>query len=182
MNPDIQIPVSDSRHTTAEADHAASTDAVTLDEELAEQKDRYLRLAADFENFRRRTRRDSKQTAAAEKEAFICDLLPVLDNLERALAAEHTPASKSLQQGVTITLQQLSQLLHSNGIEAIEDVGLPFDPHRHEAVYARHEPSQPDQIVLEVIRRGYGCGDRVFRPAQTIVNVLNPSPRAPHVG
>lgn len=182
MNPDIQIPATDSQHATTEEDHAASPDAASLGEELAEQQVRYLRLAADFENFKRRTRRDSEQAAAAEKEAFIRDLLPVLDNLERALAAEHDPASKSLHQGVTITLQQLGQLLHSHGIEAIEDVGLPFDPLRHEAVCVRHDPSQPDQIVLEVARRGYGCGDQVFRPAQAIVNVLNPSSEAPHVG
>ena len=182
MNPNLKIPASDSQHATAGTDTSASPDAAILRVELAGQQDRYLRLAADFENFKRRTRRDSEQAAAAEKEAFIRELLPVLDNLERALATEHAPASNSLQQGVTITLQQLGQLLLLNGIEAIEDVGLPFNPHRHEAVSVRHDPAQPDQTVLEVTRRGYSCGDRVFRPAQAIVNVLNPSTGATHVG
>ena len=182
MNPDTQNPVEDSQYSASVADNSTSPDAATLSRQLAEKNDRYLRLAADFENFKRRTQRDSKQTAAAEKETFIRDLLPVIDNLERALATEHTPASNPFQQGIMIILQQLGKLLHRNGIKAIEDVGMPFDPHRHEAVCARHEPSQPDQIILEVTRRGYGCGDNIFRPAQVIVNVLNPTPGAPNAG
>ena len=140
-------------------------DAATLQQELAAQQDDYLRLAADFDNFRKRTRRDSEQQAAAEKESFIHDLLPVLDNLERALASAQSTASAQLQQGVKMTLQQLGQLLHRHGIEAVADLGRPFDPHRHEAVAMRHDPSQPDQIVLEVIQNGYCSGDKVFRPA-----------------
>jgi molecular chaperone GrpE len=182
MSPDFNIPASDSQYAPTQEDSAASTDAALLNKELTEQKDRYLRLATDFENFKRRSRRDAEQAAAAEKEAFIRDLLPVLDNLERALAAGHASTSNALHQGVTNTLQQLGQLLNSNGIEAIEDVGRPFDPHRHEAVCIRHEPSQPDQIILHVMRRGYACGAQVFRPAQTIVNVLNPSPQVSYVG
>ena len=155
----------------------AATDSASSDNiALAEQKDRYLRLAADFDNFKKRTRRDSGLAAAAEKESFIHDLLPVLDNLERALTAETSPAFTPLHQGVAITLQQLSRLLHSHGIEAVEDVGRLFNPHRHEAVGTRHDPSQPDQTVLEVIQHGYCRGDHVFRPAKVIVNVLDHSP------
>jgi molecular chaperone GrpE len=151
-------------------------------EELAAQKDEYLRLAADFDNFKKRTRRDSEQQAAAQKEAFIGDLLPALDNLERALASDQSSASAPLHQGVTMTLQQLSQLLQQHGIEAVEDVGQPFDPHRHEAVSIRHDLSQPDQIVLEVVQRGYCRGEHVFRPAKVIVNDLDHSPGARDAG
>lgn len=161
---------------------APPADPVMLQEELAAQKEDYLRLAADFDNFKKRTRRDSEQQAAAQKEAFIGDLLPLLDNLERALASEQSASSAHLRQGVTMTLQQLGQLLHCHGIEAVEDVGRPFDPHRHEAVSVRHDPSQPDQIVLEVTRRGYCRGDHVFRPATVIVNDLSHSPGASHAG
>jgi molecular chaperone GrpE len=182
MNPDTPGPVSDSRNAAASVTDAASADPVMRHEELAAQKDHYLRLAADFDNFKKRTRRDSEQQAAAEKEAFIRDLLPVLDNLERALASEQSTASTQLHQGVTMTLQQLGQLLHRHGIEAVEDVGRPFDPHRHEAVSVRHDPHQPDQIILEVTQRGYGRGDKVFRPAKVIVNDLSHSPGAHHAG
>jgi molecular chaperone GrpE len=160
----------------------APADPVMLQEELAAQKDNHLRLAADFDNFKKRTRRDSEQQAAAQKEAFIGELLPILDNLERALASEQSTDSAQLHQGVTMTLQQLGQLLHRHGIEAVEDIGQPFDPHRHEAIAVRHDPRQPDQIVLEVAQRGYCRGDQVFRPAKVIVNELSQLPGAHHAG
>ena len=155
-------------------------DPAILQKELAALKNDYLRLAADFDNFRKRTRRDTGRQAAAEKESFILDLLPVLDNLERALASEQSISSEQLQQGVEMTLQQLGQLLQHHGIEAVEDVGQPFDPHWHEAVSLRHDRSQPDHIVLEVIQRGYCHGDKVFRPAKVVVNDLSHSPGASH--
>jgi len=166
--------------TDAEAGlSAVPTDLAKLQQELAAQQDEYLHLAADFDNFKKRTRRDSEQQAAAQKEAFISDLLPALDNLERALAAPATTAAQ-LQQGVTLTLQQLEQLLLQHGIVPVAAIGCPFDPHRHAAISVRHDSTQPDQIVLEVAQRGYCCGDRVFRPAQVIVNDLSHLPGASH--
>ena len=157
-------------------------DLALLQKELAAQKEDYLRLAADFDNFKRRTRRDSGRQAAAEKESFIRDLLPVLDNLERALASEQSVSSEQLHQGVEMTMQELGRLLHGHGIEAVEDVGQPFDPHRHEAVSVRHDRSQPDHIVLAVIQHGYSHGDKVFRPAKVIVNDLGHAPGPSRVG
>ena len=178
IDPSHPSPVTDSQNAPA----SASADPAMLQKELTAQKDDYLRLAADFDNFKKRTRRDSERQAAAEKEGFIGELLPVLDNLERALVSAQSISSEPLHQGVTMTLQQLGQLLHRHSIEAVEDVGRPFDPHRHEAVSLRHEPSQPDQIVLEVIQRGYCRGDKVFRPAKVIVNDLSHFPGARHAG
>jgi molecular chaperone GrpE len=148
---------------------------------LAAPKEDYLSLAADFDNFRKRTRRDSEQQAAAEKESFIQDLLPILDNLERALACEGATSSAQLHQGVEMTLRQLGGLLHRHGVEPVEAVGQPFDPHRHEAVAMGHDPSQPDHCVLEVVQRGYCRGDKVFRPAKVIVNDPGQSPGAGRV-
>ena len=161
---------------------AAPADPTSVPQELATQQEDYLRLAADFDNFKKRTRRDAEQQAAAQKEAFIADLLPVLDNLERALAAGQSSSSEQLQQGVTLTLEQLSQLLNRHGIAAVADIGQQFDPRRHEAVSVRHDPSQPDQLVLEVIQRGYCHGDKLFRPAKVIVNDLSDSAGASHAG
>ena len=161
---------------------ATATAPAGLQQELAAQKDDYLRLAADFDNYKKRTRRDAERQGAAEKESFIGDLLPVLDNLERALASDQASSSAPLHQGVTLTLQQVGQLLHRHGIEPVADVGRPFDPHRHEAVAVRQDPRQPDQTILEVTQRGYDRGDRVFRPAKVIVNDLRPSPGASHAG
>jgi molecular chaperone GrpE len=147
-----------------------------LQTELAAQKDDYLRLAADFDNFRKRTRRDSAQQAAAEKETFILDLLPIIDNLERALACERSVSSEELHRGVEMTLQQVGRLLQRHGIVSVDDVGGPFDPHRHEAVSLGHDPGRPNQTILEVVQRGYGHADKVFRPAKVVVNDLSHSP------
>ena len=153
--------------STPDSDHEA--DPAIVRTSPGAQKDQYLRLAADFDNFRKRTRRDSEQQAGAQKDAFIHDLLTILDDLERALVSEQ------MQQGAAMALQQLKLLLRRHGIEAAEDVGWPFEPHRQEAVLVRHDPTQPDHVVLEVAKRGYCRGDQVFRPAKVVVNDLTHS-------
>jgi len=180
INPEPPGSATDAQNPPASVADAASADPAILQKELAAQKDSYLRLAADFDNFQKRTRRDSAQQAAAEKDAFIRDLLPILDNLERALACEQSTSSAPLHQGVTMTLQQMGQLLHRHGIEVVEDLGQPFDPRLHEAVSVRHDPGQPDRIILEVTQRGYCRGDTVFRPAKVVVNDLSYSPGVRH--
>ena len=147
INPEPPSSAADTQNPPASVADAASADSAILQKELAAQKDDYLRLAADFDNFQKRTRRDSERQAAAEKEAFIGDLLPVLDSLERALASEKTNSSEPLQQGLTMTLQQVGQLLHRHGIEAVEDLGRPFDPYRHEAVSVRSDSRRPDRRI-----------------------------------
>jgi molecular chaperone GrpE len=99
-----------------------------LKADLASQKDRSLRLAADFDNFRKRTAQEADRRAAEQKEAFICELLPVIDNLERALASDPSASPQQLREGVQITLQQLNQLLRHRGIEPEDSLGQPFDP------------------------------------------------------
>ena len=169
-------PVSGEQDPPAPAVDPGAVDATILLEKLAAQKDDYLRLAADFDNFKKRTRRDAEQKSAAEKEAFILDLLPVVDNLERALACEPSASSKPLRQGVEMTLEQLNRLLQSHGIANVEAVGRQFDPHLHEAISTRRDPGQPDHSVLEVIQRGYCRGEKLFRPARVVVNDLgNPA-------
>jgi molecular chaperone GrpE len=173
INPEPPNSVANAQNLPASVDDAVSADPTILQKELAAQKDDYLRLAADFDKFIKRTQRDAEQQAALEKEAFIHDLLPILDNLERALASEQPDSCEPLHRGVTITLQEVGRLLQRHGIEPVEDVGMPFDPNRHEAVFVQHDPSQPDRIILEVTQRGYRRGDKVFRPAKVIVNDLS---------
>src|ERR1700704_217275 len=152
------------------------SDLKSLEAELGRQKDLYLRLTADFENFRKRTSQEADRRAAKQKEAFIRELLPVIDNLERALASETPATPEQLREGVQMTLQQLDQLLRRHGIEPEESRGQPFDPHRHEAIASRHDPSHPDHIVLETSQRGYRRGADIFRPAQVVVNDLSQAP------
>ena len=154
------------------ASAAGAGDVGALEAELAVQKDQYLRLAADFDNFRKRIMRETERSAAAQKEAFIRELLPVIDNLERALATDSSTSPEQLREGVQMTLQQLMQLLLRHGVEPEESLGQPFDPRYHEAVSVRHDPSQPDHVVLETFQRGYRRGNEVFRPARVVVNDL----------
>jgi len=171
VNPD-----EDSTRTEEESRGATNPDATEIPEvralkaELATEKDRCLRLAADFNNFRKRTAQESERRAASQKRAFIQELLPVIDNLERVLSNGPSASREQLLQGVDMTLQQLNRLLRAHGIEPEESVGRPFDPHYHEAIASRFEPTQPDHVVLETFQRGYRHGNESLRPAKVVVN------------
>lgn len=148
--------------------------SLSLDTRLAVEREKYLRLAADFENFRRRTARESGRRALELKDAFIRDLLPVVDNLERAAAG--IPASQAaLCEGVKMTLEQLLQLLRQHGLEPELSLGQPFDPHRHEAMAVRVNPQFSENTVLEVWSRGWWRGEEIFRPAKVVVNSFRSS-------
>lgn len=157
-----------------------ATESEALLKDLAEQKDLHLRLAADFENFKRRSRQESETRAMAQKEAFIHELLPVIDNLERALASGAAAGSKQFHQGVEMTLLQLRHLLAQHGIETKEIAGEAFDPHQHEAVLQGSDPAKPDHVILEVMQRGYHRGAKVIRPAKVVVNNLPPAKQGAH--
>ena len=157
----------------AGANAVSAPEVGALQTELAVQRDRCLRLLADFDNFRKRAARENERSAAAQKEAFIRELLPVIDNLERALGSDVSTSPEQLRRGVQMTLQQLTQLLRDHGIEADESLGRPFDPRYHEAVSVGHDPSQPDHVILETFQRGYRRGNEVFRPAKVVVNDLS---------
>jgi molecular chaperone GrpE len=159
---------------------AAASESETLLKDLAEQKDLHLRLAADFDNFKKRSRQESEARAAAQKELFIVELLPVMDNLERALAAGASRDSAQFHQGVEMTLKQMQQLLRQHGVESEAMVGQPFDPHRQEALSQGHDPAQPDHAILEVVQRGYLKGTKIVRPAKVIVNDLTAAQPARH--
>ena len=172
MKNEFKSPSSLGPEPDASGVEAAASESDALLKDLAEQKDLHLRLAADFENFKKRSRQESEARAAAQKESFIVELLPVIDNLERALAAGALQDPAPFHQGVEMTLKQMQQLLHRHGVESEEIVGKPFDPRRHEALSQGHDPGQPDQAVLEVVQRGYQRGARVVRPAKVVVNDL----------
>jgi molecular chaperone GrpE len=126
------------------------------------------RVAADFDNFRKRTARDQESLIARAHERLVKELLPVLDDLERALdaAAEHEEAK--LEEGVRLVHRELSHVLQKEGLVAVETDGK-FDPHEHEALLT--QPSEAEEgAVLEVIQKGYRLGDRVLRPARVVVS------------
>ncbi len=138
---------------------------------LAEEREKLLRKAAEFENIRRRITGDAQRTAESKKTEFIQQALSIADNLEMALL---TPADKEtvehLTTGVRMTLEKFYQLLREHGIEKIPSLDQPFDPNRHEAVSMQKLEDRPDNSVVQVFREGYIKGDQVLRYAQVVVN------------
>jgi len=134
----------------------------------AEADDRLLRLAAEFDNYKKRTARERQEYVALANERLVKELLPVLDDLERALqaAAEHEEAQ--LEDGVRLVHRSLAQLLEREGVEEIDASGV-FDPHVHEAMLAQPSAEAESGDVLDVIQKGYKIGGRVVRPARVIV-------------
>jgi len=135
--------------------------------ERDEALDGWKRTAADFDNFRKRAARERAEYVTFANERLVTELLPILDNLERALqaAAEHEEAR--LEEGVELVHRELAALLERHGVKEIETSGM-FDPHVHEALVS--QPSEVDEgSVLDVIQKGYTLGERVVRPARVIV-------------
>ena len=180
MKTEIQDPLAVGSEAGEITIETTPNESDTLRQELAAQKDLHLHMAADFENFKRRSRQEAEARAAAQKDSFIQELLPVIDNLERALASGISASSHQFHKGVEMTLQQLRLLLTKHGIESGEIVGQPFDPHQHEAISQRHDSTQPDHVILEVVQRGYRRGAKVFRPAKVVVNHLTHSKQGHH--
>lgn len=142
-----------------------------LESELAEMKNRYLRAQADLENFRRRTRKEMEEQAKYAGMAVIKELLPALDNLERALAASRDGnASDGLAKGVEMVYQQIFDILSHSGLKEIPAVGEPFNPEFHEAVMQIESEEHDSGIVVEELQKGYQLKDRVIRPSMVKVS------------
>lgn len=140
---------------------------------LEAERDEYLndlkRVAAEFENYRKRVLRDQESLVARAHERLVKELLPVLDDLERALAAASDSESDSLklEEGVRLVHRELKAALDREGLAEIDTSGV-FDPHVHEALLS--QPSEAEEgSVLEVLQKGYKLGDRVLRPARVVV-------------
>jgi molecular chaperone GrpE len=146
-----------------------SGDAARLTAELEEQRGRHLRLRADFENFRKRVEREREESARRALAEPIRDLLPVVDNLERALAAGGE--GEELRGGVELILRQLVDVLRRFGIAEIPALGLAFDPRVHEAVARVEDPAVAAPTVVGELQRGYWLNDRLLRPALVRVAV-----------
>ena len=154
------------------------TDEPRLEEEVIEEPveeetppapdDAYLRLAADFDNYRKRVAREHAELTTRANERLVNELLPVLDDLERALeaAAEHEEAK--LEEGVKLVHRSLAALLERHGLTEIDTEGA-FDPHVHEALLAQPAEGAEEGSVLQVLQKGYRLGEKVLRPARVIV-------------
>ncbi len=163
-----------------EPEAAGDDPAAAAEPELSEleqarrQADEYLadlrRVAADFDNFRKRVARDAEDQARRAIEGIMGELLPVLDNLERALEASDHHEEAKVAEGVSLVRQQLAEVMHRRGLDPIDaEPGDGFDPHVHEAL--SHQPSdQPEGTIAAVWQRGYRLGSKVVRPVRVVVS------------
>ncbi len=142
-----------------------------LEAKIAEQEALYLRLRADYDNLARRTRLDREAAEKYRAQNLLTDLLPVIDNLDRALLAEANVEEQSpLYKGVDMVYRQLLDATAREGLEVIEAVGQPFDPNIHQAVMQESDSEQQPGVVLKELQKGYKLKDRILRPSMVSVN------------
>ena len=139
--------------------------AVTAETVKTEMMDRILRLQADFDNYRRRTRQEQTELSAFVSQNLLKELLPVIDNFERALGSRPTEDPSGFGAGVEMIFRQLYSVLEKQGISTVTAVGEMFDPNRHEAILTDADSDQPEGTVVAELQKGYAVGGKVIRPA-----------------
>lgn len=150
--------------------------------QAAQMKDKLMRMAADFDNYRKRSRREVSDAEKKGRDGLLNDLLPVFDNLERATAHADTvsgtdassdspedPKLKGLLEGISLVMRQFRDALARLGIERVESVGQPFDPSRHEAIQHLETNDFPPGCIAAEVQPGYIQGDRLVRAAMVVV-------------
>jgi molecular chaperone GrpE len=172
---DVSIAASNEGRSHEAAATTAAESSVSmlgaLQAELAEAKDRALRAHAETENVRKRMRREMDDERKYAEQTLLFDLLPVIDNLGRALtAAEKNAETGGLSAGVKMVAQQLETVLAKHHCSRIEALGKPFDPNFHAAIQQQPTADQPPNTVVFVAQEGYKVHDRVLRPSQVIVS------------
>jgi len=156
---------------TDAADSSVQDELAGKIEECEALNSKYLRLAAEFENYKRLTQRDQREQIRFGNEQILKELLPVVDNMERAIKAAQTNGGDSaLVQGVELTLKQLSGILAKFGVQAIETAGQEFDPSAHQAVSYGPSNDVPANKVLDEFQKGYRLHDRILRAAMVSVS------------
>jgi molecular chaperone GrpE len=178
LEPDVKRPVRDSGPVEGVRGNRGVPSATATDPEgdalakISAERDEYLDLAqrkqAELENFRKRALREQERLVAHAHERLVKELLPILDDLERALEAAERHEEAALVEGVELVSKSLRKALEKEGLAEIETEGG-FDPHVHEALLTRPGDGAEPGSVLEVVQRGYRVGDRVVRPAKVIV-------------
>ncbi|MEP6915429.1 MAG: nucleotide exchange factor GrpE [Acidobacteriota bacterium] len=154
----------------ADAEAAVQTDPAQLQRERDEFYELLLRKSAEFDNFRKRVERERQAQAESAAANLIEELLPLMDDLERALKAEAgTDAGEAYRRGVELIHRQLGDILRKRGVRPVEALGQDFDPHYHQSVSHEAVEGKRDGEIIEEFRRGYLLGDRLLRPSMVKV-------------
>ncbi len=176
---EIEVQVRDLRHSAREDDEeengaeaeTAEAEAVDLEEKIAALEDQNLRLRAELDNYRKRTEREMASFRKYANESLIKELLPQIDNLERALDhGRETNPDDPLLEGVELILKGLVDALAKFGVSRVEAVGQAFDPNLHEAIMQQEDAEAEDNTVLAEHQKGYLLHDRLLRPAMVVVS------------
>jgi molecular chaperone GrpE len=159
----------DEVENTKQTQEAEELDEIkALEKERDELLDTVQRVQAEFDNYRKRVARDQQSLVTRAHERLVKELLPIVDDLERALEAAEAHEEAKLEEGVALVTRALGEVLRKEGLEEISVDGK-FDPHVHEALLS--QPSEADEgSVIEVIQKGYRLGDRVIRPARVVIS------------
>lgn len=141
-----------------------------LENNLKDANDKFLRTLAEYDNYRKRSVREKEQAYADSKASVLSEILPVLDNFERA-AGNRDAAPEDYQKGIDMIFKQFQDILTKLGVESFGEKGEPFDPNLHSAVMHTEEEGEPENTISEVFSKGYKLGDKILRPA--VVKVVN---------
>lgn len=175
----ISVPIEDAEEISAAEEEVSEEKSpeISIAEELQEQKDKYLRLYAEFENYRKRILKDKEELLRYGNESLLYELLPVIDNLEMALkhakrdsSAQDNSLIAGLIQGIEITLREFMKVIEKFGVSAIPAAGKPFDPSVHHAMSQIEREDVDANIVVEEFRKGYMLKDKVLRPSLVSVS------------
>ncbi|MCB9595545.1 MAG: nucleotide exchange factor GrpE [Sandaracinaceae bacterium] len=162
---------------TATVEDAAISPLTVLEEERDKLKDQLLRTAADFDNFRKRSRKDIEQAERRGREAILREVLPVIDNLERAVAATADATDiKAVRDGVEMVLRLFEDTANRIDLKRLDSVGERFDPNLHDAFQQIETADQAPGTILQEYQSGYMLGDKLLRPAMVVVARKPPDP------
>jgi molecular chaperone GrpE len=165
----------DGRADLVKAQRTAQTGAAGRDESNEDWKDRYIRLRADFENYRRHAEAQREELAAIGKEKVLEDVFPLVEHMERAMkAAKEVGDQTGILEGIEMVYQELLRVLEKNGVQRIDTVGKPFDPKIHEAVSVAPHPDYPEDTVVEEVKAGFVKDGKLLRPASVVVAQIDP--------
>ncbi|HAO19413.1 MAG: nucleotide exchange factor GrpE [Desulfobacteraceae bacterium IS3] len=161
-----------SEEPVASSENTAEDQIKAAHEKTKEYYERMLRISAEFENYKKRSAREMDSFRKFANESILKDLLPVVDNLERAISSSAAAqgADQCITEGVDLTLKEILRVLARYGVNPVEAQGKPFDPGIHEAVMQQESEEVPENTVLTEFQRGYTLHERILRPAMVVVS------------
>ncbi|MDX1770155.1 MAG: nucleotide exchange factor GrpE [Planococcaceae bacterium] len=168
---DNEVVNQDETQSNDEMTNEAPSELELLQKQLDEETNRHLRLRADYENFKRRAQLDRESAEKYKSQGILSNLLPVLDNFERAMQVETvSEESQSLRKGLEMVYKTLVEATEREGLQVIDAEGVSFDPNLHQAVMTETDDSKESGVVLQELQKGYKYKDRVLRPSMVKVN------------